>query len=120
MDFYCFLRQDGTTAVKKIRNMNPQPISFIPADQKPDGIKQVQLFLSAKPFLTSFLLALLMVLPILAIFKIYFQFPDDNLIQLLFNGIGFNSAPSELNLQEGAFFSMVIKYLYLHWPGIQW
>jgi hypothetical protein len=103
-------------------NMNPdsKPTVFIPAHQKPDGIKQVLSFLAAKPFLTSFLFTLLTYLPIAALFKTYYEFPDDNLAALLFNGIALNSSPSEFNLAENAFLSIILKTLYIHWPGIQW
>ncbi len=94
--------------------MNPLP--FIP----PNGIKKVRSFFADRPFLTAFLSALLMFLPIALLFKIYYQFPDDNLIALLFNGVVLNSSPSEFNMLENASISVVLKTLYIHWSGIQW
>jgi len=106
--------------------MNPnviQQTQSIPAN-KINGWRQtitkIETFLGEKPFLGSFLLAVLLVVPILVIFKFFYQLCDDTYALFLLKGIVLNGTPSEFNFEENAFLSLILKKLYLQYPNIQW
>src|SRR5579863_8506926 len=71
-------------------------------------------FLSRKPFLVSFLATVLLVFPILSVFRIYFQLNDDNFVLFLFKGLGLNWAPSAFNQRENILLCYLLKSLYVN------
>jgi hypothetical protein len=103
--------------------MNPnitKPIPDIPKSRWNQASRYIEALFHQKPFLASFLVALLITLPILTIFKTYFQLIDDNIALLVLKGTVLNTAPSEFNQLENAFLCLWLKNLYVHFPNIQW
>lgn len=89
-------------------------------DPKANRLYPIEFFFKNKPFFTAFLWSSAIFFAITLFFKTYFQFPDDSLVSLLFNGVGLIHHPSEYNLSENALLSLLIKNLYLYWPAVQW
>lgn len=85
-----------------------------------DLITKIEALLGEKPFWGSFLLALLLVVPILVIFKFFYQLCDDTYALFLLKGIVLNGTPSEFNFEENSFLCLILKKLYLQCPNIQW
>ncbi len=75
---------------------------------------------AGRPFLASFLAALLLTAPVLAVFRVYFQLNDDHFALFLLKGIGLSGAPSEFNQLENVLLCLCLKNLYAHFPQIQW
>ncbi len=91
-----------------------------PFGPKANWPRRIVSFFKDKPFFAAFIWSSAIYLAITAVFKIYFQFPDDSLVCLLFNGLVFTHTPSEYNLMINALAACPIKELYLLWPNIQW
>jgi len=83
-------------------------------------ISKTETFLGEKPFFAAFLSALLLYAPILAIFRLYFQWDDDYYSVLLLKGISLSASPGELTFQINALLGLCLKNLYLLFPSIQW
>ncbi len=105
-------------------DQNPiDPVIDIPAEKAPwwePMVSKTDAYFGENPFLSSFLTAILFVMPILLLFRLYFQWDDDYYAVLLLKGIGLNWAPSEFNYMENAFLCLVLKNLYIKFPAVQW
>lgn len=101
----------------------PQPILAPPTQEMSwwkKSISKIDAFLGQRPFLGSFLVTLLLVVPILVLFKFYFQLCDDIYALFLLKGTVLTTAPSEFNFEENSLLCHALKSLYLFFPNIQW
>lgn len=98
---------------------NPPKISNSPTSIVALFYKLI-LYFSDKPFFTSFLITLGLVLLIYAFFRPHFQYADDVQVLLLLKGVGLTQAPSALNQRENILLCSLLKTLYKLFPGFQW
>ncbi len=84
------------------------------------AVSKAERFLGKRPFLGSFILALLLCSSILVFIKPFFEWDDDYYVRFLLKGVVLSSVPSELNYLENPLLCLFLKNLYGFFPGVEW